>query len=64
MAPAEEDPVAAPPAPAEAPVIDAAPADAAPADATAGAEEAAPGDRPGDIPFDQAVAEHENPELA
>lgn len=60
MAPEAEDPVAAPSAPAEAPIIDAAPA----ADAPAGADTAAPGDRPGDIPFDQAVAEHENPELA
>jgi hypothetical protein len=47
-------------APPEAPIVDAAPS----ADAAAGAETAAPGDQPGDIPFDQAVAEHENPELA
>jgi hypothetical protein len=26
--------------------------------------ESAHGDRPGDIPFDQAAAEHENPDLA
>ncbi|KQR54352.1 hypothetical protein ASF88_06045 [Leifsonia sp. Leaf336] len=61
MAPAEEDPVAAPAAPAEAPPVD---PTAAPADAEPGVDQADPGDRPGDIPFDQAVAEHENPELA
>jgi hypothetical protein len=41
------------------------PDDATPAATPAGA--AVPddnGDRPGDIPFDQAAAEHENPDLA
>ncbi|ODA89695.1 hypothetical protein ATY41_04370 [Leifsonia xyli subsp. xyli] len=42
----------------------ASPADAAPhTHAAPGAEQAAPGERPGDIPFDQAAAEHENPAL-
>ena len=45
------------------------PADATPTSAPAGGAtsddaETARGDRAGDIPFDQATAEHENPDLA
>jgi hypothetical protein len=41
------------------------PDDATPTNAPAGGVPAADsGDRPGDIPFDQAAAEHENPDLA
>ena len=45
------------------------PADATPVSAPAGGAtaddtDASHGDRPGDIPFDQAAAEHENPDLA
>lgn len=32
--------------------------------ATADENDATQGERPGDIPFDQAAAEHENPDLA
>ena len=44
-----------------------APDDATPTNAPAGAattDDKDAGDRPGDIPFDQAAAEHENPDLA
>ncbi|NEN06046.1 hypothetical protein G3T36_09175 [Diaminobutyricibacter tongyongensis] len=45
------------------------PADPTPVSAPAGGAtaddtDASQGDRPGDIPFDQATAEHENPDLA
>ncbi|MGH1527268.1 hypothetical protein ACRAWC_26745 [Leifsonia sp. L25] len=59
MTPEPEEPLAAA-GPAEAPVAETV---AAPADAEAGADEAASGDHPGDIPFEQAAAEHENPAL-
>ncbi|MEY9953204.1 hypothetical protein [Leifsonia sp. EB34] len=64
MTPESDEPLAAA-GPAEAPVAETV---AGPADAEAGAEdtgaaEAAEGDHPGDIPFEQAVVEHENPAL-
>ena len=54
MAPETDEPAA---------TVPAAPPPTAPADAAPGDEEAAAGDRAGDIPFDQAAAEHENPAL-
>jgi hypothetical protein len=43
---------------------DATPTTAPAGGATADDTENTEGDRPGDIPFDQATAEHENPDLA
>ncbi len=43
---------------------DATPTSAPAGGATADNAETAEGERPGDIPFDQATAEHENPDLA